>query len=114
MGYDQLLPREFREPGFRKYSAQFVGVLRRIAETVIFPCNMTNEYCINLRRRRIRANKCAKKYQILAREIPYRKTLLLLLVSLSLLLLLFLLLLLLLLLLGTMTIMNLLLLFYTV
>ena len=35
--------------------AIIVGVLRRVAETVIFPCKMANEYCGDLLRRRIHA-----------------------------------------------------------
>ena len=51
--------REFREPGLGYFSAQFLwkfcGESRRFAETDIFPCRMTNEYCGDLRRRRMRA-----------------------------------------------------------
>ena len=51
--------------------AFFVEVLRRIVETDIFPCEMTNTYCGDLRRRRIRARSAQKRTKVLAREIPY-------------------------------------------
>ena len=48
--------------------------LRRIAEiavTVVFHCEMTNKYCGDLRRLRVRAETALRNIKILAREIPY-------------------------------------------
>ena len=45
------------------FCAFVTEVLRRITETVIFPCKMTSKYCGDLRRRRIRAKHCADKCQ---------------------------------------------------
>ena len=44
-------------------------VLRRFAETVIFHC--AHKYCVDLRRRRIRAKTAQTNNVILAREVPY-------------------------------------------
>ena len=61
----------FASQDFESVSALFVEVLRRIAETVSFPCKMTDWYCGDLRTQRIRAKTTQTNLKILAREIPY-------------------------------------------
>ena len=62
----------FCEPGFRHLSAKllwkFCAALPRFAETAIFPCRITNKYCGDLRRRRIRTKSAQTNVHILAPE----------------------------------------------
>ena len=69
-------PGEFREPGLWHLSGQCLwklcGERRKSAETIIPPpCKMTNRYCGDSRRRRIRNKNCAENIKVQAREIPY-------------------------------------------
>ena len=62
---------DFVSQEFYVFHAVFLEVLRMIGETIIFHRKLTNMYCGDLRRRRIRAQIAQKNAQILAREIPY-------------------------------------------
>ena len=53
------------------FCAVFAEGLRRIAETLIFPCKVTNTYCGHLRRRRIRAKTAQTNIKVPAGEMPY-------------------------------------------
>ena len=55
---------------FTFFCAVVAEMLWIIAETVMFLCNMTNQYCGDLRRRRIRTKTARSNIKIPARETP--------------------------------------------
>ena len=52
----------------RNYWGTF-AVAEICGDSVIFPCKMTNKYCGDLRRRRVRPKSAQKNVRILARDI---------------------------------------------
>ena len=56
----------------KKTQSLFVEVLRRIAETVVFPCEVTKKYCGDLQRRRIRAQTARKDTKSWLVKFPIR------------------------------------------
>ena len=66
-------------PQIRSFESQDLSICLRnvcgnFAETVVFPCKMTNKYCGDLRRRRIRAKTAPTNVKIQARETPLPQT----------------------------------------